>query len=334
LPRGSFILDQINVDPDVRLRLVVDTCCTNHGADLGTSGPISFMGLFNEEEILAATTSGVDGQEEIFTSDAFTAADVSASTGENIITIERPVEGGGNWMQFDQIRLEVDTDSLACAEPICSFTGSVEMIDTGGMVDLSWITDPSSTLEIDNGVGNVDGMTTGGVGTIQVFPIENTTYTMTSTRDDDVETAEVTVIVTNIISFDSQDVEVTLGNTTMLNWSVDPSASVSIEPGVGNVDNVTFNGMGSIEVTPGRPSTTYTLTSTRGADEEMATVTVGANNFECLWQAGVNDGGSGDLVQENNNTNPAPGDALARDDDWYFAGVYPDPIGIVARMKR
>ena len=331
--RIHFNLDELNVDPAARLRLIVDICCTNHGGDVGAppnTGPISFAGLFNDVEILSATTSGTDNQEETFTSDAFTAAEVSAVTGENIITIERPETGGGNWMQFDYIRLEVDTDSLGCSDPICSFGTDTTLIQPGGATTLNWITDPTATLSIDNGIGNVDGQTTSGVGSIQVNPTENTTYTLTSTRGGDVETSEVTVEVANIIDFNSVDVEVTPGSQTTLNWTVDPTASVSIDQGIGNVDGVTFGGVGSIQVTPEAPSSTYTLTSTRGGDVATATVTVGANNFACLWQVGEADGGSGDLVQENGNSNDPPGDPINKDDDWYFAGVYPDPIGIMA----
>ncbi|MFT4549147.1 MAG: hypothetical protein ACI9MB_003118 [Verrucomicrobiales bacterium] len=330
--RVHFNLDAVNVDPAARLRLVVDICCTNHGGDVGVApntGPITFAGLFNENDILIETTSGTDNQEETFTSAAFTAADVSAVAGENIITIERPDTGGGNWMQFDYIRLEVDTDSLGCTEPICSFGANRILIQPSESATLNWITDATASLQIDNGIGNVDDQSNNGSGSTAVSPTQNTTYTLTSTRGGDIETASVTIEVANIIDFSSTDVEVSPGDQATLSWTVDPAASVSIDQGVGNIDAFSFDGVGSIDVTPEAPSTTYTLTSTRGSDVATATVTVGANNFANLWQVGEANGNSSELVQEDAGSNGAPGSPLDRDDDWYFAGVYPDSIGIV-----
>lgn len=332
LNRIHFNLSEVNADPAARLRLIIDICCTNHGGDVNPAdtGPISFTSLFNDFEILSATTNGIDDAEEIFTSDVFTAADVSASADENIITIERPDTGGGNWMQFDYVRLEVDTDSLACADPICSFTGDQTIITAGGSVTLSWVTDPTASLEIDQGIGNVDAITNGGAGSIMLTPTQNTTYTLTSTRGGDVVQASIAVEIDVLIDFSSPDFEVTPGTQSRLDWTVDPAATVSIDQGIGNVDANTFGGIGSIIVTPEAPATTYTLTATRGPDSETATVTIGANNFASLWQVGTADGNPNDLVQENGNSNAAPGSAFDRDDDWYFAGVYPDPIGILA----
>ena len=251
--RVHFNLEDVFVAPDTRFRFIVDVCCSNHGGDIGpgfTTGPISFSGLFNDTEILTGTTSGTDDQHELFTSDPFTAGQVRAATGDSVITIERPASGGGNWMQFDYFRLEVDTDSITCTEPICAFYSDVPEVRAGGTATLRWIADPTATLEIDQGIGSVDASTAGGFGTI--------------------------------------------------------------------------------EVTPGAPSTTYTLTATRGEETATATVSIAMDPFACLWQVGVADGGAGDLVQEDNSITPPPGSATQRDDDWYFAGVYPDPVGIVA----
>jgi hypothetical protein len=52
-----------------------------------------------------------------------------------------------------------------------------------------------------------------------------------------------------------------------------------------------------------------------------------AAQFELLWQVGDDDSGNADFVQEDGQANEPPGDPNARDDDWYFPGVYPDPVG-------
>jgi autotransporter-associated beta strand protein len=57
-------------------------------------------------------------------------------------------------------------------------------------------------------------------------------------------------------------------------------------------------------------------------------VTVGA--LTPHWQVGTDNGGSAEFSQENGSSNAAPGSATARDDDWYFAGAYPSPIGTLA----
>ncbi len=71
----------------------------------------------------------------------------------------------------------------------------------GGSSTLRWIADPTASLSIDQGIGNVDGNTSSGIGSIAVSPTETTTYTLSSTRGGDVETAQVTITVSNIISF-------------------------------------------------------------------------------------------------------------------------------------
>ena len=53
-------------------------------------------------------------------------------------------------------------------------------------------------------------------------------------------------------------------------------------------------------------------------------------NFVQQWLAGTNNDANTEMSQESGTSNAAPGSATARDDDWYFAGTYPAPIGIVA----
>ncbi|HYE19511.1 MAG TPA: PEP-CTERM sorting domain-containing protein [Tepidisphaeraceae bacterium] len=52
--------------------------------------------------------------------------------------------------------------------------------------------------------------------------------------------------------------------------------------------------------------------------------------FVSQWQLGSDNGSQGEFSQENAATNAAPGSATVMDDDWYFAGTYPAPIGTVA----
>lgn len=51
--------------------------------------------------------------------------------------------------------------------------------------------------------------------------------------------------------------------------------------------------------------------------------------FRDLWKLGEEDGGAGEFTQEIGGSPAEPGSATARDDDYYFAGTYPDPIGVL-----
>jgi hypothetical protein len=66
---------------------------------------------------------------------------------------------------------------------------------------------------------------------------------------------------------------VTAGQQSSLIWQIDPEASASIDQGIGNVDNRTTDGSGSIFIIPPdvtEPSSIiYTLTVTKGAEEEV-----------------------------------------------------------------
>lgn len=53
--------------------------------------------------------------------------------------------------------------------------------------------------------------------------------------------------------------------------------------------------------------------------------------FNQVWQVGIDNGTNTDFGQEANNVTPAPGSATLLDDDYYFAGTYPGPIGTVAQ---
>ncbi len=52
--------------------------------------------------------------------------------------------------------------------------------------------------------------------------------------------------------------------------------------------------------------------------------------FAPVWNLGKDDGSSGEFGAENGSSNASPGSATALDDDYYFAGAYPAPIGVLA----
>jgi uncharacterized protein (DUF1800 family) len=62
----------------------------------------------------------------------------------------------------------------------------------------------------------------------------------------------------------------------------------------------------------------------------FAVATVADAGFSTLWTLGVQDDSADEFDGENWSGNAAPGSATLKDDDFYFAGTYPAPIGIVA----
>ena len=78
---------------------------------------------------------------------------------------------------------------------------------------------------------------------------------------------------TLIVAFGPAKGTVTSGQQTSLLWQIDPAASAEIDQGIGNVDNRTTDGSGSVFITPPDftepDSITYTLTVTKGAEQEV-----------------------------------------------------------------
>jgi uncharacterized protein (DUF1800 family) len=52
--------------------------------------------------------------------------------------------------------------------------------------------------------------------------------------------------------------------------------------------------------------------------------------FQNAWNVGADDNDTGEFSSESFTAESAPGSATARDDHYYLAGTYPNPIGIVA----
>ena len=59
-----------------------------------------------------------------------------------------------------------------------------------------------------------------------------------------------------------------------------------------------------------------------------------AVQFAPVWQLGADDGDSAPFSQESSAPNNAPGSASLKDDDYYFAGTYPAPVGTVAANEN
>ena len=58
-----------------------------------------------------------------------------------------------------------------------------------------------------------------------------------------------------------------------------------------------------------------------------------ASGFELLWALGGVDDNPDEFGDSIWGTSPAPGSPSTRDDDFYFAGSYPAPVGTVATSE-
>jgi hypothetical protein len=77
-----------------------------------------------------------------------------------------------------------------------------------------------------------------------------------------------------IESFLAEPPTVFAGTPTTLSWTTDPGATLTLEPGIGDVTAITVDGQGSAQVSP-EAETVYTLTATQGARTTVRSVTIG-----------------------------------------------------------
>lgn len=281
-----------------------------NGSGNGGWGTHDVQVFFNDT--LINTSNGITADFSI--SETLNPVDVAAVAGPNKIEIVRsggvnPTDADPNavngWIQMDNIVLEIDESAVACTEALCNFGASARSVAPGGAVTLNWLTSADAAVSINKGIGSV----TAGASSTVVNPAVTTTYTITSVLGGVTDTGEVTVLVNHLNNFTSDVTEVTPTNpTATLSWSVDPASSVSIEPGIGNVDDLTVGGSGSTQVTAAA-DITYTITVTTGADVNTGTVSLDFeyDDYEYLWQLGVEDESTNEFNQELGGSNPAPG---------------------------
>jgi hypothetical protein len=144
------------------------------------------------------------------------------------------------------------------APVIVLFSATPAAIQPGQSSTLTWSVQNSTSVSINQGVGNVAAS-----GSTSVSPTATTTYTLTATGPGGTVTATVTVQVgtalpgnPQIIRFEANPVSIAPGQSSTLSWTTTGAATVTISPTVGSV---AVNG--SVQVTPAQ-TTTYTLTAT------------------------------------------------------------------------
>jgi len=153
---------------------------------------------------------------------------------------------------------------------IQSFTVDSPEVFAGETVTLSWETLYEDTLTIDQGIGDVTGLTFS-----QVVVAADTTYELIAENTYGSDTSSVSVAVITaaptINLFSASDTTVTNGSTVTLSWDVDNENSLSIDQGIGDVTGLT-----STQVVV-NADTTYMLTATspNGSVNETVDIIIG-----------------------------------------------------------
>lgn len=239
---------------------------------------------------------------------AIKAGDVGAQVGENVIEIERTGGSSSSWIQFDFVRLEIPaTDSDGDLLPDVyenqhSFlsrndaSDAAKDQDNDGLTNLEEYTAKTAPAQPDT---DADGLTDGDeVKTHSTDPLLKD-----SDRDGLSDAEEVNQHRTNPNNpdsdgdslADSHEINVTQTDPMLADTDGD-GASDSLEVKLGS--------------NPKNP-----------ADKPVP--------FTPLWLLGMVDNTQAEFTQEVGGSAEAPGSPDLLDDDFYFAGDYPNTVGFV-----
>lgn len=150
--------------------------------------------------------------------------------------------------------------------PVVTLSANPLHISGGSVSTLSWNSTGANSCVIEPDIGAVALS-----GTIDVNPVNNTTYTITATGPGGAATESVSVFVYNnppTVSLSANPEMVITGNSSTLSWNSTDALSCVMEPGIGPVDS-----SGTIEIFP-PGTTTYTLTAVNPAGSVSDSVAV------------------------------------------------------------
>lgn len=210
---------------------------------------------------------------------------INTAVGEDV-RIGEDFQLNHNWRGgIDEVRIYDEAldaaaiSELASYQILSAFEASEEVVASGAPVELSWASDPSNdTLIIDNGVGDVSGLTM-----TTVNPTATTTYTLTGTSGGDTEERQVTVLVdtapliNEVINLGSETL--LEGRSTTIFWDVFGEAGLSM-----NGNDVT--GLDRTELSP-TETTTYTFAATNAfgtTTSEFTLTVIDGSNPDLGWE--------------------------------------------------
>lgn len=157
--------------------------------------------------------------------------------------------------------IEIDTDSLPA---VIQFTAEPLRFAPGSPVTLTWVAFDADAASIQPGVGTVDPVS----GSIDVFPTQETTYTLTLTNDLGSVSRDVVVAPSppTIQVFNVSAASVFYGQSVTVEWLVEAADQVRIEPGAIVVDPR----LGTAEVPVDSTTTEISLIASNALDEVVA----------------------------------------------------------------
>ncbi|RLB81142.1 MAG: sugar-binding protein, partial [Deltaproteobacteria bacterium] len=152
--------------------------------------------------------------------------------------------------------------------PTVNISADPGIIQVGESTTLTWSSNNADSCVIEPGVGVVDVN-----GSIQVFPTETTTYTITATGPGGAATDSITITVNDpyappAVEISAIPASIEQGESATLSWASTNAQSAHIDNGIGVV---TVNG--STDVSP-TATTTYTITVTGSTGSASARAVV------------------------------------------------------------
>ena len=278
LPEVDGHLQAVPTDiPRVRYELLARRVRTGNGAPVADAGPDQIGVPAGTLTLNGSGSFDPEGDPITYLWTQVAGPAVSIS-GQNSAVATFPAVSG----QMYAFRLTVTDDhgaqgvartSITTTTPqlakIVRFQAQPSSIKPGQSSTLDWQVFGADTVTISE-VGAVPGN-----GSKQITPAQTTTYTLTAHNSAGDATASATVVVDakpfpQITACQVQPTAIKPGDAATIFWSTQYADTVSITPGIGNVD-----ANGSRQVSP-TAATTYTITAT-GANNAQVSCTVTVN---------------------------------------------------------
>ncbi|MFA5260206.1 MAG: hypothetical protein WC450_03135, partial [Candidatus Omnitrophota bacterium] len=211
----------------------------------------------------AAESAVVLGTDTISVTFAWTSRASYGGVTDNDIAYYYVQYGEANgWLNHDT-NFDVVT---AILQPTVMLEADPLHITAGDPAVLSWITTDADTCEIQPGVGSVEVN-----GSLTVYPVTDTTYTITATGAGGTATDSVTITVEDlrpVITLSANPASIPAGGSAVLSFSSMNAYQVYLNQGIGEVGV-----SGSVTVTP-EYTTIYTATAIGPNGTASAQVTV------------------------------------------------------------
>ena len=152
------------------------------------------------------------------------------------------------------------------AEPTVTLSATPESIVRGEPALLSWTSSNVDSVVLDNGIGEAPP-----TGSLVVHPAETTVYTAAASNESGTATASVAITAVDPppeVSLSAEPSEIAEGESATLSWTSEYAETLTIEPGIGSVEQ-----NGSVTLSPIQTST-YTITATGSGGDASSQATV------------------------------------------------------------